>query len=53
MNILKKCFKIYIKTRKGENLDQEIYEKKCNEFYDNFDKFIEKRRMMSEYTEVK
>lgn len=53
MDVLKSVFKIYIKTRKGENLDQDMYEKKCNEFYDNFDKFIEKCRMMSEYTEVK
>lgn len=52
MDILKNVFKIYIKTRKGENLDQETYEKKCNEADDIFEKFIEKHCMMSEYIEV-
>lgn len=52
MNILKKCFKIYIKTRKGENLDQNMYEKNCNEFYDNFEKNVKKYHLMSEYIEV-
>lgn len=42
MDVLKSVFKIYIKTRKGENLDQDMYEKKCNEFYDNFEKKCEK-----------
>lgn len=52
MDILKSVFKIYIKTRKGEKLDQDMYEKKCNEFYDNFEKNVKKYHLMSEYTEV-
>ena len=52
MDVLKSVFKIYIKTRKGENLDQDMYEKKCNEFYDNFEKNVKKYHLMSEYIEV-
>ena len=52
MGILKTLFKIYIKTRKGEKLDQDMYEKKCNEFYDNFEKNVRKYHLMSEYIEV-
>lgn len=52
MDILKSVFKIYIKTRKGENLDQDMYEKKCNEFCDNFEKNVKKYYLMSEYIEV-
>ena len=52
MDILKSVFKIYIKTRKGENLDQDMYEKKCNEFYDNFEKNVKEYHLMSEYIEV-
>ncbi|GAA6275846.1 hypothetical protein F170042I7_20320 [Blautia caecimuris] len=52
INILRSVFKIYIKTRKGENLDQDMYEKKCNEFYNNFEKNMKEYRMTSEYQEV-
>ena len=52
MDILKSVFKIYIKTRKGETLDQDMYEKKCNEFCDNFKKNVKKYHLMSEYIEV-
>lgn len=52
INILRSVFKIYIKTRKGENLDQDMYEKRCNEFYDNFEKNMKEYRMTSEYQEV-
>lgn len=33
-------------------IQEETYEKKYNEFYENFEKFTEKRHMMSEYVEV-
>lgn len=52
MDILKSVFKIYIKTRKGENLDQDMYDKNCNEFCDNFEKQVKKYHLMSEYKEV-